>query len=250
MAKPSVLPRWNTDLSNQTDPSSGQKDSGWTVDQPAVSSYFNWLFYTIYLWLQWIDAGILTAVSMVTSGVVTVGGLLTASAGLALTGALTMTGNLLVTGNGSFSGTLTMIGEEYHPTRTRYLWFGAGAAQSGSWTRSGNSYITGATGAIWEIPLSGLRIGDQLLGAAVQIRYDGGVNTITARLMKNVGGTVTTIDTATSSTPGGAATPAFISLSATDVVQTGEVFWIEIEQGTANSGMRTYSASYSWNRIP
>lgn len=37
------------------EPLSGQKDSGWLANQAAVSSYFNWLFNTIYTWIAWLD---------------------------------------------------------------------------------------------------------------------------------------------------------------------------------------------------
>lgn len=79
MAKPTKLPVWATDLSNVTEPASGQKDTGWTNNQPAISSYFNWLFYTIYLWLAYIDAGVFD-------------------------GPITVDGNLSVTGNTFIDG--------------------------------------------------------------------------------------------------------------------------------------------------
>lgn len=50
MAQPANVPRWNTDGSNRTDPPTGQKDSGFVLSSPLVSSYLNWLFNTIYLW--------------------------------------------------------------------------------------------------------------------------------------------------------------------------------------------------------
>lgn len=53
--KPTALPTWATDLSNNTEPSSGQKASGWTVEQVPPSSYFNWWMYTAYLWSQYLD---------------------------------------------------------------------------------------------------------------------------------------------------------------------------------------------------
>jgi hypothetical protein len=68
MAKPVKLPQWNTDLSNQTEPSAGQKTTGWTFKQKAISAYFNWLFYWIYQWIVWLDAGVWTAVSLALTG--------------------------------------------------------------------------------------------------------------------------------------------------------------------------------------
>lgn len=56
-AKPTVLPRWATDLSNNTEPLSGQKDTGWTTGQDGVSSYDNWFKYNAYLWLLHFSEG-------------------------------------------------------------------------------------------------------------------------------------------------------------------------------------------------
>jgi hypothetical protein len=49
--------RWATDLSNNTAPSSGQRDTGWTANQAAVSSYFNALGYEAYKWFEYLDDG-------------------------------------------------------------------------------------------------------------------------------------------------------------------------------------------------
>lgn len=54
MAKPAILPRWSTDLSNMTAPSSGQMDTGWTPGQDGVSDYDNYIKYWTYKWLEWL----------------------------------------------------------------------------------------------------------------------------------------------------------------------------------------------------
>ena len=41
---------------NTTAPSSGQRDTGWTPSQVAVSSYTNRIWAFIYLWLKWLDS--------------------------------------------------------------------------------------------------------------------------------------------------------------------------------------------------
>lgn len=54
--KPTKLPRWNTDLTNQTEPTELKKDAGWTaVEKPISSSFFNWLLYFTGAWLTWLD---------------------------------------------------------------------------------------------------------------------------------------------------------------------------------------------------
>jgi hypothetical protein len=55
MPKPTELPRWADDETNNTEPSSGQKDTGWVANQVAVSSYFNWWQFLVYQWLTWIN---------------------------------------------------------------------------------------------------------------------------------------------------------------------------------------------------
>lgn len=74
MAKPTILPVWNTDATNRTTPSGGQQASGWTSGQTAISAYFNWLFFTIYSWILWLDAGILTGVSFTATGNISTAG--------------------------------------------------------------------------------------------------------------------------------------------------------------------------------
>lgn len=56
-AKPTTLPRWSTDMSNMTAPSSGQMDTGWTPNQDGVSDYDNYIKYWTYKWVEWLDAG-------------------------------------------------------------------------------------------------------------------------------------------------------------------------------------------------
>jgi hypothetical protein len=53
--KPSTLPRWATDLTNNTAPSSGQMDTGWEPEQDGVSDYDNWKSYWAYKWLEWLS---------------------------------------------------------------------------------------------------------------------------------------------------------------------------------------------------
>jgi hypothetical protein len=55
MAKPTEFPRFGTDQTNETEPSSGQKDSGWADDQIPPAGYFNWLHRTNYDWTAWLD---------------------------------------------------------------------------------------------------------------------------------------------------------------------------------------------------
>lgn len=55
MSKPATKPRWATDLTNNTAPSSGQQDTGWTPGQDGTSDYDNWAKYWTYKWIEWLD---------------------------------------------------------------------------------------------------------------------------------------------------------------------------------------------------
>lgn len=55
MSKPTALPTWATAGTNNTEPSSGQKASGWTPNEVGNSSYENWRANLVYQWLQWLD---------------------------------------------------------------------------------------------------------------------------------------------------------------------------------------------------
>jgi hypothetical protein len=53
--QPAKIPIWNTGGSNRTEPLTGEKTSGWAVDDEPPSSYFNWLQYYTGAWLTWLN---------------------------------------------------------------------------------------------------------------------------------------------------------------------------------------------------
>lgn len=55
--KPTTLPAWATDLSNNTEPSSGQKATGWTPGQDGISDYDNWYKELVYRWCSYLNDG-------------------------------------------------------------------------------------------------------------------------------------------------------------------------------------------------
>ncbi len=85
MAQPANDPRWNTNLTNQTDPPSGQKDSGWAAASPLDSSYLNWLLYTIYLWVLYLKNLTSEALTWLALQTFTFGIIVTKAAGDAIT---------------------------------------------------------------------------------------------------------------------------------------------------------------------
>jgi hypothetical protein len=59
MPKPSTgtLPRFASDGgAHVVEPSSGKKDSGWTVSERPPAGIWNWLCLQVYTWLAWIDS--------------------------------------------------------------------------------------------------------------------------------------------------------------------------------------------------
>lgn len=58
MARPPKLPRWATDLSNNTEPSAGTKNTGWAPNADGISDYDNWFKETTYRWLQHLSEGV------------------------------------------------------------------------------------------------------------------------------------------------------------------------------------------------
>lgn len=56
MAEPADLPRWSTDESNESTPTSGQMDTGIVSGEAANSSRMNWLLRTIYEWILYFQS--------------------------------------------------------------------------------------------------------------------------------------------------------------------------------------------------
>lgn len=117
----------NADAANFTAPSSGQRDTGWVLNQIPPSSVATYLQNKTYRWLQFLDevfkvAG--TAVAdfkltgaMAVTGTLAAGGALTVSSGgaaitgtLAVTGGATVSTTLGVTGAATVGGTLGVTG--------------------------------------------------------------------------------------------------------------------------------------------
>lgn len=53
--QPTKKPEWNTGGSNRTEPTAGEKVTGWAANDEPPSSYFNWLQYYTYAWFEWIN---------------------------------------------------------------------------------------------------------------------------------------------------------------------------------------------------
>jgi fibronectin-binding autotransporter adhesin len=149
----------DADATNFTAPSSGQRDTGWVLNQIPTSSVATYLENKTYRWLQFLDevfkvAG--TAVAdfkltgaMSVTGTLTAGGALTVSSGgaaitgtLAVTGAATVSTTLGVTGSATVGGTLGVTGVL---TPSGGI---AAHAVSGDVTVSGRVIATGASASL------------------------------------------------------------------------------------------------------
>lgn len=52
--RPTKVPEWNTGGSNRTEPTAGEKTSGWALNDQPPSSYFNWLQYYTGAGIEWL----------------------------------------------------------------------------------------------------------------------------------------------------------------------------------------------------
>jgi hypothetical protein len=85
--KPNVADaRWATDETNNDAPSSGQRDTGWTPGQIAVSDYFNVLGLEAYKWFLWLSDGDVDFNDVQVNGTLTVDGAFTVNDDLEVTG--------------------------------------------------------------------------------------------------------------------------------------------------------------------
>lgn len=115
--QPTKYPEWNTGGSNRTEPTAGEKVSGWVVDDEPPSSYFNWLSYYTYDWLRWINQRFSRGATEVDLTIIAlqpdssgVGGDLTLKAGAALTAGVGGDAFLSGGAGGSSSGNGGQVG--------------------------------------------------------------------------------------------------------------------------------------------
>lgn len=140
MSKPTADTKWAASAT-KTEPSSGQKDAGWSLGQFPPAEWFNWWMDAVDQWKVWLAAfentahtwtqiqafnsGITLGGAGITSGdLIVAAGKVTATAAaqtsvfygltvnhdLLVSGNLSNTGNLSVTGTGYFNSTLECLG--------------------------------------------------------------------------------------------------------------------------------------------
>jgi len=162
MAKPDLeLTRWADGETNNTTPSSGQRDTGWTPTQLAVSAYFNSLQLANHRWFVWLNTGVWEAVSLDLSGDLGVGG------------ALTVTGD--ITG----SGTIEADQLYFRSTQTKQLDI-HGTTSFGTHA-PGYEESTGAA-QIVDV-LIDLPLGAKIYGYSLRV-YGNGTDNLTHKLVR------------------------------------------------------------------
>lgn len=138
--KPSTLPQWATDADRTLEPASGEKDVGWEVGKRPAARKLNWLFNTLYTWIQYLNAPVGTD----------------AGAGLAAEGGDTSGPGFHGTGGGpdgqGLRGTGTGAGAGSHNTggATGHGTHGVGGATSGNGVRAQSG--SAASAALHAVP--------------------------------------------------------------------------------------------------
>jgi hypothetical protein len=51
-------PRWNVDMTNNTEPTTFKKDAGWVVGEEPSSAFFNWWQNSVFRWQEWSENAI------------------------------------------------------------------------------------------------------------------------------------------------------------------------------------------------
>ena len=110
MAEPTDTPRWaetgvGVPDANIVEPNSGKKDTGWIDGEEPPSGYFNWLFWKLYKWVQWLQTHTFVG-SANTPGGVGISATGKAAAGTGASGSPGAT----ATGTNGTNGTATGVG--------------------------------------------------------------------------------------------------------------------------------------------
>lgn len=232
MAKPAELPRWaQTALGvlagNISDPVSGQKDTGFVLNQTPTSGNVNWFWNTVYQWIKWVDDGVWTAVSLVLTTTL-------AAASFVATGAITG-GSLHFTAAVSTVINNTLAFEVGGTVHTKAV--------------GGMTYNLSANPIYW--PLLGLQAGDTITQVLLDFQKvtSGGGDTITYDIVKIVVGVESSATSGPSTQTG---TPGFVALSkvASAPVAAGTLYYFKVIPANSTTGGndRSFDLNLSFTR--
>lgn len=223
-SKPSSLPEWASDLSNVTEPSSGQKATGWTSGQDGVSSYENWKSELIYRWCEYVRDGEFEGDH-------------------SIDGALEVTGDLIVGDDIVATGDITTGGVFKHGTEVTPIGpFGA---------HSTNFVFNNGT-LVWEAASGGdgiwfrfdLPVGANISSIGVLADFTGAGSRVLNLRYHDATGAVQLADTETVTTNVGWAIYNFTAIDHT--LLANRVYWIEFLAGNAADAIA--GLLISWDR--
>lgn len=215
--------------SNNVAPNSGQRDTGWNLNQIGVSSFFNVLAFEAFRWFQYLDEGQL-------SGDHSIDGNLDVNDDLTVLGSLVAgpatLGNVAavdVTASGDFIAS----GSSRYRHGTRTLVIAPGEAYGTGLTPTGTGGITlDATGdeAFINIPLF---VGKRITAVRVRVIDNAtGTTRLTVALVSKVDASITT---ETSMQSAGNGTLQTISMSPNEVMASGTAYMLRMSINASNS---------------
>lgn len=153
---------------NDTAPASGQRDTGWALNQLAVSSYFNRIMREHYLWCLYLSDGILSGSHTFTSETtfednVELQGTLDVNGSATVGGDATITGNLI-------AATLSHTAQEEHHLPALAGKIVAGTNSAAKWSDTLGAWV-GVVGEVLQIPLA--------------VRQKDRIHSVSARVLEN-----------------------------------------------------------------
>ena len=259
--KPSSLPRWaetagGTPSAAITEPSSGQKDTGWAVAQKPPAQFFNWLLHLIYKWIEYLNDGDLSGNHTI-AGTLGVTGLFTASAGVSATGNVAATAavtSATVTATGKIEGDDIEANGDIYWNDTAPLHIGAPEffhGYAGEWTVGGHTANPPqpelAPASTANPTFATLRLASGIRIDRIDYHWlpDGG--TITGRLTtyRPADGSTSTISTTTSSS---ATRTTTTSATINHNLAVADRYLIQIQAPASSTTARVYGVTVHFNK--
>lgn len=231
--KPTDTAPWATDETNNVNPSSGQKASGWTPGQVAISSYFNDWQLKVHRWLEWLDDSVVDFgdATQVSAGALAADTLQPLTAPYVdVLGDMTVQGDLSVVGDVKVAGALGIPAQEFQLEAG-----GTASLGDGQWTFGAVSVIAA--------PIK-LPVGARLTSPVLHYNR-GGAGTITWTICKrSSGGGKTVLHTETVNTGTGLTTRTATGVNYT--VEAGVQLYTRIAIDNAAHVIQHIDAPWDW----
>lgn len=234
-AKPDItLARWATDNTNNTPPTGGQRDTGWTPGQTGVSDYDNEIKRQLYFWALYLNDGDL-------------------SGNFEIDGDLLVTGDLDIDGSITDVTSITMSGVLHRPSRFYMVsafdfspdWDDGivnGSVIDHGTNFSVNGYLQyDDPGALTRRSYCGLpvRDGEQVFALVLRIREDT-AEEVSMKFYKLNYNTGTRTQIGTTQTSGNSTDDDFLLLMPSEDIDDQHFYWIELDHTATASALRVY----------